>query len=291
MLLELLPSRLYRSPNVEVLFSDNNSSIFHKVLSENLMEKEIFLSSVAILYVVQGQQIIKNYDGDKVIVEQGQALYLSRDMYVVSDFVTRNSKFEAVIFFFEEEFIERKSRRDTPTKKTNRDIPILSETLQVKKYISSLLDVYRNTDNNKEILDLKLSELIALIRAQQGGETFLTLFDSFSRPKEKRDIQEFMQQNYLKNLNVNDYALLTGRSRSTFMRDFKSLYNTTPNQWLIDRRLEKAYQLLIQNNLNVTETAFEVGYENVSHFIEAYKKKFSVTPKQSKKETVTQISY
>ncbi|MEH6348105.1 MAG: AraC family transcriptional regulator [Bermanella sp.] len=97
-------------------------------------------------------------------------------------------------------------------------------------------------------MDLTLSELIALIRLQDNGEEFLLLFNTFLHPAESRDIRDFMKRNYLKNLNVDDYAQLTGRSKSTFIREFKTLYNATPNQWLIDQRLEKAHYILKNPN-------------------------------------------
>lgn len=291
MTLEILPRQLYCLPNIKVLFRNNNSSILHKTLHESLIDKEMYLSSVAMLFVVKGKQTIRNYGGRKVVVGQGQLLYLSKDMYLVSDFVTENNEFEAVIFFFDDEFIERKSRISKANGKLKNTIPTLLPSVQIGRYIHSLLSVYLNSTNDKEILDLKLSELLALIKLQDDGKEFISLFNEFSYPKERRDIREFMERNYLKNLNVEDYALLTGRSKSTFIRDFKKLYSTTPNQWLIDQRLEKAHYILMKTNLNVTDTAFEVGYENVSHFISAYKNKFLVTPKQSKGDALTRISY
>lgn len=100
-----------------------------------------------------------------------------------------------------------------------------------------------------------------------------------------------MKKNYLRNLRVEDYALLTGRSKSTFIREFKQLYNNTPNQWLITQRLDKAHEILTNSESSVTDVAFEVGYENVSHFISAYKRRFNITPNQAKKGRLTQISY
>jgi len=293
MLLELLPVHLYGSTNIDILFQDNGSAIIHKSLSENLMDKEIYLSSVAILFIVKGRQIIQNYDGKKVVVEQGHLVFLSKDMYLVSDFVTEKGEFEAVIFFINDEFIKNKSKAENISDRANGYIPTLRPNIQIIKYIESLLSVYANSNNNNEILNLKLFELLTLINSQNDGLHFLSRLHSFLLPQKKHDIREFMKNNYLKNLKVEDYALLTGRSKSTFIREFKKLYNNTPNQWLIEQRLEKAHQILANSNsnFNITDTAFEVGYENVSHFISAYKKRFNVTPKQSKKDNLTQISY
>jgi len=90
-----------------------------------------------------------------------------------------------------------------------------------------------------------------------------------------------MEDNYLSNLKISDYATLTGRSDSSFNRDFKRLFGTTPKKWLITKRLSKSHKLLRNTNLNVTQIAMEVGYENVSHFIEAYKKRYGMTPKST----------
>lgn len=291
MLLEILPSQLYNSAPVKVLLRNKSAAIMHKVLDADLLDKEMFLATGVMLYIIKGRQILCNYDGSRVEVAEGQLLYLPKDMYVVSDFVTGKGEFEAVLFFFDDEFIEQQLRVVSHRKNPQRLIPTLKSSSQIQDYIRSLLLVYSNSKNSQDILPLKQSELFALIRLQKGGDDFLAVISESSRPKEKRDICEFMKANYLKNLNVEDYAILTGRSKSTFIREFKMLYDATPNQWLIEQRLEKAHALLSETDLNVTDTAFEVGYDNVSHFISAYKKKYSLTPKQQKRDTLTRISY
>ena len=89
-----------------------------------------------------------------------------------------------------------------------------------------------------------------------------------------------MEQNYDKPLKVEDYAYLTGRSESTFRRDFKQYFDTTPQQWLKEQRLEKALRLLQKQEMSVTQVAYEIGYENISYFIRAFKGKVGLSPKQ-----------
>ena len=89
-----------------------------------------------------------------------------------------------------------------------------------------------------------------------------------------------MKQNYDKPLKVEDYAYLTGRSESTFRRDFKQYFHTTPQQWLKEQRLENALRLLQQQEMSVTQVAYEIGYENISYFIRAFKGKGGLSPKQ-----------
>ena len=61
---------------------------------------------------------------------------------------------------------------------------------------------------------------------------------------------------------------------------FKELYNSTIYGYLLDKKLEFALHKLEENKLKVKDIAFEIGYENPSHFISAFKKKYSLTPKQ-----------
>jgi AraC-like DNA-binding protein len=290
MILEILPANLIALASVKLLLQDNKSTIYHKTLGSSLLDKEMYLSSIAILYIVRGKQIISNYDGTAVTVNEGQLLFLSKDMYLVSDFVTDNNHFEAIIFFIDDSVIQQNI---TPRKNYDIDnvIPTLEAGDQIAKYMQSLLDVYRHFENSNEILAIKVRELLALIKLQDNGGIFLSQLYSLETKHKRRDIREFMELNFLKNLNIDDYALLTGRSKSTFMREFKKLYATTPNQWLIEKRLSKGHEMLINTNINVTDIAFEVGYENVSHFIKAYKKRYKTTPKQLKSNLLAQIAY
>ena len=89
-----------------------------------------------------------------------------------------------------------------------------------------------------------------------------------------------MSQYALSNLTVTDLAALSGRSVTSFNRDFKKTYSTTPKRWLLDQRLEYANTLLEQTDQTVTDIALQIGYENVSHFIKAFKDKYGATPKQ-----------
>ena len=286
MILDIIPECLYSSPNIKVILSQKQSSILHKTLDKCLIDKEMFLSTVTILFVIKGKQIIRNYDSENIAVQKGQLLFLLKDMYFVSDFVTDGDEtFEAILFFMDDTFIEKYRlsstgaiELSTPGSTENR-IKTLPPNSQINHYINALIQVYSETANTRQLLELKLMELLHLVRLQEGGEGILSSLLASSQTREKRNIKAFMEENYLKNLKVEDYALLTGRSLSSFIRYFKRLYNTTPNQWLIQRRLEKANELLMTTNLNVTEIALEVGYENVSHFIKAYKKRFGSTPK------------
>ena len=61
-------------------------------------------------------------------------------------------------------------------------------------------------------------------------------------------------------------------------RSFKQYFGLTVYGFIRDQRLENAFSLLEQGKHNVSETAFAVGYTNVSHFSQAFQRKFEITP-------------
>jgi AraC-like DNA-binding protein len=71
---------------------------------------------------------------------------------------------------------------------------------------------------------------------------------------------------------------LTGRSLSTFNRDFKKQFNSTPQKWLTEKRLALAYYQLSEKKKKPTEVYLEVGFEDLSHFSFAFKKKYGLSP-------------
>lgn len=98
-----------------------------------------------------------------------------------------------------------------------------------------------------------------------------------STKAQKIDLQEFMEKNFKSDLSMSEFARLSGRSLSTFKRDFKLFSALSPERWLTDRRLRAALELL-KRGQRVTDTCFDVGFKNVSHFSAIFKRKFGVTP-------------
>jgi AraC-like DNA-binding protein len=61
-------------------------------------------------------------------------------------------------------------------------------------------------------------------------------------------------------------------SRYHFLRLFRQAFNKTPHQYLIERRIEKAKELLLSNNLRVTDVCFEVGFQSLGSFSSLFHK-------------------
>lgn len=136
----------------------------------------------------------------------------------------------------------------------------------LKAYFGSLepyLDQPEKMTNN--LAELKSFEAIELLIDQDLAPM---LFD-FSEPF-KIDLERFMLENFKFNLSLGEMARLTGRSLSTFKRDFKTLFDMPPQKWLTARRLEEANFLITQKHKRPSDIYYELGFENFSHFSKIY---------------------
>ncbi len=89
-----------------------------------------------------------------------------------------------------------------------------------------------------------------------------------------------MEENFTEDLTIEEFANYTGRSLATFKRDFAKISDVTPQKWLIDKRLDKAYEILSTGKANPTDVYYQVGFKNRSHFSLAFKKRFGISPSQ-----------
>lgn len=134
---------------------------------------------------------------------------------------------------------------------------------------------YSDTEPTEELIRLKVREGIhALLNTNPAF--YPCLFD-FTEPW-KIDILEFLNANFMQDLTMEEIASFTGRSLSTFKRDFQKISDLPPQKWLIKRRLEAAHELLRETNKSVTDVYIEVGFKNMFHFSQAFRKEFGIPP-------------
>lgn len=67
-------------------------------------------------------------------------------------------------------------------------------------------------------------------------------------------------------------------SRFHFLRLFRRAFNKTPHQYLTERRIEKAKELLSSSGLTVTDVCFEVGFESLGSFSSLFHKRVGQPP-------------
>lgn len=286
----IIPKGLLEYKGAKQLFEyNNNSTIIYKDFDFDLINIEFYTQTYCIVYNCMGRETITSYDFESVTIGNDELLFLPKDMYLVSDFIKTNKSLKAFLFFFNDDIIDK----FLSTKKLNKKIlesKVNFYKMEVSdaivEYINSITTISKNQYKSKYFLELKLLELLHIIDSTDKDNKLVQSFLTRNINKEKRNIESLMKQHYLNNFTMKDYALLSGRSLSTFHRDFKSNTNMTPKQYLLNLKLEYANKALIESEKSVSAISYEIGYENISHFIKAFKNRYKITPKQLSKTII-----
>lgn len=141
--------------------------------------------------------------------------------------------------------------------------------------LSSLVPYFDMKELPDNIASLKITEAISILRAIDNNID--NILANFEEPG-KIDLATYMEKNFMFNLSLEKFSYLTGRSLTTFKRDFNKLFHTTPQRWLTQKRLELAHYQFTQKNKRPIDVCYESGFENLSHFSYVFKKHFGYAP-------------
>jgi AraC-like DNA-binding protein len=90
--------------------------------------------------------------------------------------------------------------------------------------------------------------------------------------------QFIMQQSFEEPINMEELARELPMGYSSFRKEFKRITDESPNQYLLNLRLERARYLLSTTALNISEIADQTGFRSVFHFSKLFKKKHGLSP-------------
>ena len=136
---------------------------------------------------------------------------------------------------------------------------------------------------NTQTLKLKIHNLIKLTgkkeKAEEEKEPALNLNE-----RDYAFISEF-EQIVLKNISVPDFGIedicrIMCISRMQFHRKISAIISKKPSQYIKEIRMKKAYELISEKGLNITETMQEVGYTNHSHFSKLFTEVNGISPRK-----------
>tara|TARA_R110002096_G_scaffold97694_3_gene217649 strand:- start:13227 stop:14129 length:903 start_codon:yes stop_codon:yes gene_type:complete len=99
--------------------------------------------------------------------------------------------------------------------------------------------------------------------------------------------REWLQSNYSNPIRIEELSRIISMSTEHFIRLFKTAFGVSPNQYLIELRLQKAHALFAQPNpLSVSEVCNAVGYSSETSFSLLFKRRFGKSPSDFKKQRV-----
>jgi AraC-like DNA-binding protein len=159
----------------------------------------------------------------------------------------------------------------------------------------------------KEMLEIEelLEDMYAEFRQKENGYrevlvSYMTIFliKLFRKFKQKHeadlstvgkltpDILSFIEQNYNQKLSLKELAQENCYTPSYFSQVFKECFGTTFTDYLQDRRIEKALELLKNDTLSIEQVGFEIGYADKKQFYKSFRQRMGLTPGAYKRKII-----
>lgn len=97
---------------------------------------------------------------------------------------------------------------------------------------------------------------------------------------------QYIHQNYLYPISLDDIAETVSLSRSSVLNIFQKNIHSSPIQYLVNYRLKRAAKLLATTRSSVSAIAGDTGFENIGYFCRKFKEVFQMTPGEYRKRTM-----
>ncbi|MDO3641219.1 AraC family transcriptional regulator [Mucilaginibacter sp. L3T2-6] len=254
--------------------------LFYAYLSAARKEKVSFLQHNMLVLLVSGQFTLETSE-QKISMRKGEMLLIRKNQLgQITKAPLANENYETLVITLQEDLLRKIALEEQihiQQKYAGPPNILIPANDFLLGYFQSVIPYVRNPAETitTDMAVLKVKEGVKLLlHAMPGLSSFL--FD-FSEPY-KIDLEKFMLSNFHFNVTVEKFAQLTGRSLAGFKRDFQKIFGVPPRHWLQERRLAEARHLIENKNKKPSAIYLDLGFESLSHFSHAFKKRYGRTP-------------
>ena len=227
------------------------------------------------------------YSGTKLLeANRDRGIFMKCGNFIFEPIVKTNSNPTKLIAIHFHPDVLKKLFKDNPPKfllTGNGDIEesmayVDSDEI-VNHYMKSISLLFDNPQLAEEsILELKLKEIILLLSkvdSQGVNQILRNLFNPTTVV-----FKDVIETHLFSTLSIEDLASLTNNSLTSFKRKFKEVYQTSPANYIKNKRLEKASKLLKISDSSISDISFECAFNDLAHFSNSFKAKFNLTPSE-----------
>lgn len=246
----------------------------------------IMLQQNLFTFLLEGEKTV-HFAGTKVTVKPHRFVLLAAGNCLMSEKVAaKNADYHSILFFFDSNLLIDFFNRHPlllrkQTKKSDNHSFLLFEKDEFLVNFTRSLDcmLIGNKPIHYELQKIKLEELLLYLAIEYPGQV-QQIRNMSSGVDDDLIIRQAVTSHINSDITVKELAFLCNMSLSSFKRRFARIYGNSPNRWLLEKRMETAAKMLKQDNRKASEIYYELGYENLSSFIQSFKQIYGITPKQ-----------
>jgi len=263
-----------------------NTSVFYYTSTTPTLRNRINLQQNMFSLLLEGEKSIY-YAGKRTTIGANKFLLLSEGNCLMSEkMAAKSGGYSSILFFFSTEALADFFKKHPLSLRVNRNLTDEEPFIVFEKdiFINSFIDSLRvmlidNKSMSAKMQAVKLEELLLYLSEKNPGQ-IQRLRNVGGEANDDRIIRNAVMATIDNPVTVEELAFLCHTSLSTFKRRFAKIYGSSPSRWLLEKRMEKAASLLRENKHKASEIYYDLGYENLSSFIQSFKLVHGVTPKQ-----------
>lgn len=149
-------------------------------------------------------------------------------------------------------------------------------------YLRTLVEEIKNEDENYEAITQNLLEIL-ILNILRRTKKKIQIKATKKVTKECRFIEQYINEHYAEDITLQKLSDLTYLNKYYIVHVFKKYKGLSPINYLIERRIEEAKNLLETTNYSVSKISDIIGFSSQSYFSQTFKKEMDMTPNQYRK--------
>ena len=273
--------QVYTLPDFLELNSEAELQLFDYVAPGESEKNMVNLTMNTCSFLLEGVKEV--ITGNKTVsIDHQDFLMMKSGHLLMTERFAHPCKYRSLLLFFSDKAVLdfcRKHHINLDHQGSNTKVLNFHKDAFLTNLLEGLLELSKMEESmQSKLLPLKFEELMLYLVTTQGAGFLAALLAHTT--DQARHFKEVVESNKLNKLSLKELAFLCHMSLSTFKREFEKMYGQSPSRWFQDQRLEYSAFLLKNEAKRASDIFDEVGYENLSNFIHAFKNKYGITPKQ-----------
>ena len=251
--------------------------------------KEHFHNFIEIMYVLNGE-IRQKVKGAEIILKKGELMLLNQhvsheiettsEQDIMINFIIKPEFFDYIISLIDEENRLSKFLLSSIYNNAKRGEYLCFHVSEVARIQSTLEEIIEEIYGESVIKNVRVQFLMGLL--------VIDLINNI--PRAESYIEEGYDENLLMKIlkyveesynyaNLKEISLKLNQPNYKISKFLKEVTGKTFQELILEKRLEKAKELLKHTDYSIAEIIREVGYENTTYFYKIFKEKFKMSPK------------
>lgn len=254
--------------------------------NEKVTKSELIMVYDTLIHVLHGDELIYSDKGNKFFLKKGECIFIPKGSLVSATGIPTDSPHIGSVISFLPEIIKEYNHRVC---KSNSSLIVSTNAVQkidtpeVIECLKTFEPLFKIKSGKIALLiKAKVIELLLLLENKSPLHFLRT--SQIQRGQDKIPLVKDLDLN--ESMSLEEMSKRLGLSLSTFKREFKKAFNEPAKQWLLKKKLEKAYYLLITSTKSIKEISATCGFSDSSHFIRSFKRTYGYSPGAMNKQNV-----